>query len=384
MVKKVCVVTGSRAEYGLLRWVMDGIQQSSVLELQLIVTGAHLSPEFGLTVQEIERDGFEIDYRVEMLLSSDTSVGVTKSLGLGIIGFADALEKLKPDVLLVLGDRYEILGATTAAMVARIPIAHIHGGELTEGAIDDAIRHAITKMSHLHFVAADEYLQRVIQMGENPETVFNVGGLGVESVRRTSFLTREEVENDLGITLTSPSFLVTYHPVTLEPENTAQQFGEVLESFKMIQGAQFLFTEPNADPGGNLIHQMISEFCATVPDAHCFKSMGQHLYLSTMAQVDAVVGNSSSGLLEAPAMGVGTVNIGNRQDRRLKAGSVIDCDPRADSVREALNRVRTKPFLNLLGDMSNPYGSGETSGSIVAVLENQDYSGLLRKVFKDL
>lgn len=384
MVRKVCVVTGSRAEYGLLRWVMDGIQQSSVLELQLIVTGAHLSPEFGLTVQEIEQDGFEIDYRVEMLLSSDTSVGVTKSLGLGIIGFADALEKLKPDVLLVLGDRYEILGATTAAMVARIPIAHIHGGELTEGAIDDAIRHAITKMSHLHFVAADEYLQRVIQMGENPETVFNVGGLGVESVRRTSLLTREEVENDLGITLTSPSFLVTYHPVTLELESTAQQFGEVLESFKTIQGAQFLFTEPNADPGAKLIHQMISEVCATVPDAHYFKSMGQHLYLSTMAQVDAVVGNSSSGLLEAPAMGVGTVNIGNRQDRRLKASSVIDCDPRAYSVREALNRVRTKPFLDLLGDISNPYGSGETSGSIVAVLENQDYSGLVRKVFKDL
>ncbi len=384
MVKKVCVVTGNRAEYGLLRWVIQGIQNSSLLDLQLIVTGAHLSPDFGLTVQEIEQDGFPIDYRVEMLLSSDTCVGVTKSLGLGVIGFADALDKLKPDVLLVLGDRYEILAATAAALVARIPIAHIHGGELTEGAIDDAIRHAITKMSHLHFVAADEYLQRVIQMGETPERVFNVGGLGVEAVRRTSLLNRVEVERALGIQLTSPSFLVTYHPVTLDLESSANGFGEVLQAFKAIEGGQFLFTEPNADPGGKSIHQMITDFCVATPNAHYFKSMGQHLYLSTMAQVDAVVGNSSSGLLEAPAMGVGTVNIGDRQDRRLRASSVIDCDSQFESVQAALIQVRSKPFLSLLGEVNNPYGSGETSSTIVTALENQEHSGLLKKVFHDL
>lgn len=384
MVKKVCVVTGSRAEYGLLRWVIEGIRDSAALELQLVVTGTHLSHEFGFTVQEIERDGFAIDYRVEMLLSSDTSVGVSKSLGLGVIGFADALESLKPDLVLVLGDRFEIFGAATAAMIARIPIAHIHGGELTEGAVDDAIRHAITKMSHLHFVAAEEYRDRVIQMGEQPDRVFNVGGLGVEAVKRTKLMNRSEVEESLGIKFSSPSFLVTFHPVTLEPESSATQFERVLEGFKDLESAQFLFTMPNADTEGRIIRNLIEGFCSEVANAHYFESLGQPLYLSTMAQVDAVVGNSSSGLLEAPAVGVATVNVGTRQDGRLKASSVIDCQPNPGSVLEAVQRVMSEVFVGSLADIENPYGSCEASQAVVSVLQEWIGSAFIRKIFNDL
>lgn len=383
MVKKVCVVTGSRAEYGLLRWVIEGIRDSASLELQLVVTGTHLSHEFGFTVQEIERDGFAIDYRVEMLLSSDTSVGVAKSLGLGVIGFADALETLKPDVVLVLGDRYEIFAAATAAMIARIPIAHIHGGELTEGAVDDAIRHAITKMSHLHFVAAEDYRDRVIQMGEQPDRVFNVGGLGVEAVKRTKLMSRSEVEDSLGVKFISPSFLITFHPVTLEPNTSATHFEDVLEDLRDLNDAQFLFTMPNADTEGRRIRSLIESFCADVANAHYFESLGQRLYLSTMAQVSGVVGNSSSGLLEAPAVGVGTVNIGTRQDRRIKASSVVDCGTQREDVVKALRRLTSESFRKGLVDLINPYGRGDASTKIISVLEEQTASVLLRKVFGD-
>ena len=383
MVKKVCVVTGSRAEYGLLRWVIEGIRDSASLELQLVVTGTHLSHEFGFTVQEIERDGFAIDYRVEMLLSSDTSVGVAKSLGLGVIGFADALETLKPDVELVLGERYEIFAAATPAMIARIPIAHIHGGELTEGAVDDAIRHAITKMSHLHFVAAEDYRDRVIQMGEQPDRVFNVGGLGVEAVKRTKLMSRSEVEDSLGVKFISPSFLITFHPVTLEPNTSATHFEDVLEDLRDLNDAQFLFTMPNADTEGRRIRSLIESFCADVANAHYFESLGQRLYLSTMAQVSGVVGNSSSGLLEAPAVGVGTVNIGTRQDRRIKASSVVDCGTQREDVVKALRRLTSESFRKGLVDLINPYGRGDASTKIISVLEEQTASVLLRKVFGD-
>lgn len=383
MVRKICVVTGSRAEYGLLRWVIEGIRSSEALELQLVVTGSHLSHEFGFTVQEIENDGFAIDYRIEMLLSSDTSLGVSKSLALGVIGFAEALERLQPGLVVLLGDRYEILAVATAAMVARIPIAHIHGGELTEGAVDDVIRHAVTKMSHLHFVASEEYRDRVIQMGEQEERVFNVGGLGVESVKRTNLMSRGEVEGFLGVRLSSPSFLVTLHPVTLEPERSRTQFESILEGFREIDNAQFLFTMPNADTEGGVIRSLIERFCSQADNAHYFQSLGQRLYLSTMAQVNALVGNSSSGLLEAPAMGVGTVNIGTRQDRRLKASSVIDCEPNRESVVEALRRVTSADFVGGLANIDNPYGSGQTSRAIVSELEKHPGPGLVRKTFND-
>ena len=384
MVKKICVVTGSRAEYGLLRWVVDRISNSKQLKLQLVVTGSHLSHEFGYSVGEIERDGFNVDYRVETLLSSDTSVGVSKSIGLGVIAFSEVLEQAEPDLVLVLGDRYEIFAAVTAAMIARVPIAHIHGGELTEGAVDDVIRHAITKMSHLHFVAADEYRKRVIQMGEQPSRVFNVGGLGVESVKRTELMSLDEIEASLGIELLQPSFLVTYHPTTLEQDVSADGFRKVLDGLRTFGKAQFLFTMPNADTEGRIINSMIKEFCTEVENAHHFDSLGRVLYLSTMAQVSAVVGNSSSGLLEAPAMGVPTVNIGNRQRRRLKASSVIDCELHKMAISQSLARATSEVFLNDLINIENPYGSGQTSEKILSVLEKNTGEEFLLKEFGDL
>lgn len=384
MVKKICVVTGSRAEYGLLRWVVERISNSKQLKLQLVVTGSHLSHEFGYSVEEIERDGFNIDFRVETLLSSDTSVGVSKSIGLGVIGFSEVLEQAEPDLVLVLGDRYEILAAATAAMIARVPIAHIHGGELTEGAVDDVIRHAITKMSHLHFVANDEYRKRVIQMGEQPSRVFNVGGLGVESVRRTDLMSLDEIEASLGIELLQPSFLVTYHPATLEQDVSADGFRKVLDGLRTFGKAQFLFTMPNADTEGRIINSMIKEFCAEVENAHHFDSLGRVLYLSTMAQVSAVVGNSSSGLLEAPAMGIPTVNIGNRQNRRLKASSVIDCELQTMAISQALAWATSEGFLNDLINIENPYGSGQTSEIILSVLEKSTIEKLSPKKFNDV
>lgn len=384
MVKKICVVTGSRAEYGLLRWVVGRISNSKQLKLQLVVTGSHLSHEFGYSVGEIERDGFNVDYRVETLLSSDTSVGVSKSIGLGVIALSEVLEQAEPDLVLVLGDRYEIFAAVTAAMIARVPIAHIHGGELTEGAVDDVIRHAITKMSHLHFVAADEYRNRVIQMGEQPSRVFNVGGLGVESVKRTELMSLDEIEASLGIELLQPSFLVTYHPATLEQDFSADGFRKLLDGLRTFGRAQFLFTMPNADTEGRIINSMIKEFCAEVENAHHFDSLGRVLYLSTMAQVSAVVGNSSSGLLEAPAMGIPTVNIGNRQNRRLKASSVIDCELQTMAISQSLSQATSEGFLKNLSNIENPYGSGKTSEKILLLLEKITREDLLVKKFNDL
>lgn len=383
MVRRISVVTGSRAEYGLLRWVIEGIRDSANLELQLIVTGTHLSHEFGFTVQEIEQDGFVIDYRVEMLLSSDTSVGVSKSLGLGVIGFADALEILKPDMLLLLGDRYEIFAAATAAMIARIPIAHIHGGELTEGLVDDAIRHGITKMSHVHFVAAKEYRDRVIRMGEQPERVFNVGGLGVESVKRTQLMSRERVEEALGFKLLEPALLVTFHPVTLDPEKSVAEFSEMLEAFKLVPGIQVIFTMPNSDTEGRLIAEMIESFCNLHANAHSFKSFGQLFFLSLMAQVHAVVGNSSSGLLEAPAVGVGSINIGGRQRGRIEVPSVISVEGNRESIHSALKTLVFHDFVSDLGPFENPYGVGQASKKIIKILEQIDPSQLLHKFFWD-
>ena len=366
--RKICVVTGTRAEYGLLRWVIDGIGSSPVLELQLIATGMHLSPEFGLTVREIEADGHRIDRKVEMLLSSDTPVGITKSMGLGMIGFADALAELQPDLLLVLGDRFEIFAAASAALIARIPIAHIHGGELTEGAFDDAIRHSITKMAHLHFVAAEEYRQRVIQMGEHPDRVFLVGGLGVDAIKRLKLLTREELEEALDFKLGIRNLLITYHPVTLEHNTSAHQMGELLVALDELEETHLIFTMPNADTDGRVLNQMIQEFCAIRPNAKAFTSLGQLRYLSSIQHVDGVVGNSSSGLSEAPSFRKGTVNIGDRQKGRLKANSVIDCDPMYDSISQALNTLFTDQFKAALDDLVSHYVHGSASETIVSCL----------------
>ena len=382
--RKICVVTGTRAEYGLLRWVMEGICQSSELELQLIVTGMHLSPEFGLTVDAIEGDGFYINHKVEMLLSSDTVVGITKSMGLGMIGFADALAELKPDLLLVLGDRYEIFAAAASAMIARIPIAHLHGGEATEGLIDEPIRHSISKMSHLHFVAAEEYRRRVIQLGEQPEHVFNVGGLGIDNILRLKLLSRDELEAELGFKFAKFNLLITFHPVTLEQNTSAQQMDELLSVLSELKGVGLIFTMPNADTEGRILFRKIEDFCACHSQAHTFTSLGQLHYLSSIQYVDGVIGNSSSGLLEVPSFKKGTINIGDRQRGRLSAKSIINCEPERKSIDEAIKHLFSAEFQAKLSLVENPYGTGGASDAIVRRLEKQSLDNLIKKSFYDL
>lgn len=384
MSRKICVVTGTRAEFGLLRWLMQEVNESSTLELQVIATGMHLSPEFGLTYREIEEAGFRIDAKVEMLVSADTSTAVTKSMGLGLIGYADAYDRLSPDIVLLLGDRFEILAAAAAAMVAGIPIAHLHGGETTEGAFDEAIRHSITKMSHLHFVAAEDYRSRVIQLGEHPERVFLVGGLGIDAIKRITLLDRQALEASLDFKFGQKNLLITFHPVTLEGNSSTQQMEELLAALDELTNTNLIFTLPNADAGGREIGGMIQEFVSTHSNSRVYTSLGQLRYLSCMKYVDGVVGNSSSGLAEAPSMGIGTINIGDRQKGRLSASSVIHCEPNRKSICEALKRLYQPKFQRTLAETINPYGSGGASQKIVEVLRRYPFDGLIKKTFFDL
>ena len=383
MSRKLCIITGSRAEYGLLRQIMQGIKDDPELTLQIIATGMHLSPEFGLTYREIEYDGFQIDHKVEMLTSSDTSAGIAKSMGLGLIGFADALSELKPDIIVVLGDRFEIFSAVSAALVARIPVAHLHGGELTEGAFDDAMRHSITKMSQLHFVAAEEYRRRVIQLGEHPERVFLVGGLGIDNIRQLKLLDRLELESAMNFQLGSKNLLVTYHPVTLEGAAASEQMAELLDALAELKDTKIIFTMPNADTDGRVLMKMVKEFTEQFANVRVYTSLGQLLYLSCIAHVDGVVGNSSSGLLEVPSFRKGTVNIGDRQRGRLRAESVIDCEPTYRSISVALQKLYSSDFQMSLADVKNPYGEGGASKKVVEVIKNQALDGLIKKVFHD-
>ena len=312
--RKICVVTGSRAEYGLLYWVLRGIEKADDLELQLVVTGMHLSPEFGYTYRQIEADGFLITRRVEMLLSSDTAAGIGKSMGIGMLGFADTFESLQPDIVLLLGDRFELLAAASVALVAALPIAHIHGGEVTTGAFDEAIRHSITKMSHLHFTATERYRQRVIQLGEHPDRVFNVGAPGLDNIHRLKLLGRSALEEVIGMPLGSHSLLVTWHPVTLQPGRTREDFQILLNALNLLDDIKVIFTKANADTEGSIINQMIDDYVAErAGSAVAHTSLGQLNYLSTVKHVDGVVGNSSSGIIEAPSLCTGTVNIGGVQ-----------------------------------------------------------------------
>ena len=380
--RKICVVTGTRAEYGLLRWIIQGIVKSEVLELQLVVTGMHLSPEFGLTIKEIEEDGFYIDRKVEMLLSSDTSVGISKSLGLGLIAFADALSDLQPDLLLVLGDRYEIFAAATAALIARIPIAHIHGGEVTEGAFDDAMRHSITKMAHLHFVAAKDYRKRVIQLGEQPEYVHEVGGLGIDNILRLNLMSRLELEKQIHFKFAKRNLLITFHPITLEG-NSCIQMNELLIALGKLNDIGLIFTMPNSDTESRALMKQINDFCESHPNASAYTSLGQLRYLSCIKHVDGVIGNSSSGLLEVPSMHKGTVNIGTRQQGRLCAKSVINCPPDHTSITEAIERLLSPSFTATLPEVTNPYGLGGASESIIKILEEQPLNAFGKKKFLD-
>ena len=382
--RNICVVTGTRAEYGLLRWVMEGIRNSPKLELQVIATGMHLSPEFGLTYREIEKDGFRIDRKVEMLLSSDTPVGIAKSMGLCSVGFADAFQELNPDLIVILGDRFELFSAVSVAMVSRIPVAHLHGGEATEGLIDESIRHSITKMSHLHFVAAEEYKKRVIQLGEQPDRVFNVGGLGIDNILKLRLLDRTKLENSIKFKLGLKNLLITFHPVTLENSTSAQQMGELLSALNKLDNTNLIFTMPNSDTDGRVLFQIIEEYVSSNIKSVVFTSLGQLRYLSCLKHVDGVIGNSSSGLLEVPTFKIGTINIGDRQRGRLKAISVIDCEPNEPSISSAIKKLYSADYQNRLTTVKNPYGCGGASESIVNILNDVSLDGLLKKRFYNL
>lgn len=385
MTRKICFVTGTRAEFGLLRWLMQEIQHEPGLELQVLATGMHLSPEFGLTYIEIEQAGFMINAKVEMLLSADTATAVTKSMGLGLISYADVYERLAPDLIVVLGDRFEIFAAAAAALIAGIPVAHLHGGETTEGAFDEAIRHSITKMSHLHFVAAEEYRRRVIQLGEQPERVFLVGGLGIDAIKRIKLLDRDALEASLDFKFGPRNLLITFHPVTLEGHNSSvEQLSELLAALGELEDTSMLFTMPNADTGGRELAAMVNQFAASRQNVGVYTSLGQLRYLSCMQYMDAVVGNSSSGLAEAPSMGIATINIGDRQKGRLSATSVIHCEPTHQSINKALGRVFDPSFRSTLTNTINPYGSGGASETIARIIKNHDLKNILKKSFFNL
>ena len=385
MTRKICVVTGSRADYGLLCWLMKEIQADARLQLQVAATGMHMSPEFGLTYKDIEADGFQIDEKVEMLLSSDTPTGIAKSIGLGTIGMADAFARLRPDIVVLLGDRFETFAAAQAALVARIPIAHLHGGETTEGAIDEAFRHAITKMSHLHFTSTEEYRERVIQLGEDPRRVFNFGAAAMDNLSRITLLDRSALETALGFRLGKRNLLVTFHPVTLENASASQQFEALLQALEELEDCHLILTKPNADTDGRIVGDMIDAFAAKHKErAAAFTSLGQLRYLSSMRLVDGVVGNSSSGLIEAPSFRIGTINIGDRQKGRIKADSVIDCTPDKESIQAALRQLFSERFRQSLPAVLNPYGDEPVAQRITQTLATTSLDGLLKKSFYSL
>ena len=381
--RKVCVITGTRAEYGLLYWLMKEIQSDKDLQLQLIVTGMHLSSEFGLTYKEIEKN-FKIDKKVEMLLSSDTVLGISKSMGLAQISFSEAYEELAPDILIVLGDRYEIFSAVSSAMISRIPIAHISGGEVTEGVIDEAIRHSITKMSHLHFVSTEEYKNRVIQLGEHPNRVFNLGAIGIDNINKLKLFSKNEFVKSIDFSLNKKNILVTFHPVTLEKSTSKEQFQELLNSIDELEDTNIIFTKSNSDTDGRVINQMIDEYVSRNNNTVSFDSMGQVRYLSALKFVDAVVGNSSSGLTEAPIFGIGTINIGDRQKGRINLVSVINCNPTKESISNAFNELYSERFQKALSVVKSPYGNGGTSEKIKNIVKNFDLNNILKKSFYDV
>lgn len=383
--RKICIFTGTRAEYGILFWLMKGIEDDPLLKLQILVSGSHLSPAFGNTYKQIEKDGFRIDSKVDMLLANDTSTAITKSMGLGLIGLADALDRLKPDILVVLGDRYETLVAAQAALILRIPIAHIHGGEVTEGAFDDAIRHAITKMSSLHFTSTENYRKRVIQLGENPDKVYNVGAPGLDNIKRLELLSRKELEESMDFRFGDLNLLVTYHPETLSDRSVTESVDELLHALDDFDNAHIIFTKANADTNGIHINHMVKNYCSKHPHrTKLFDSLGQVRYLSCLKYVDVVLGNSSSGIIEVPMFNKPTVNIGDRQKGRIRSKSVIDCDCKSVSIANSIKLALTLASQSYLGENVSIYGDGNASVRIKNILKNVHLDELKRKTFYDV
>lgn len=369
--KRIGIMTGTRAEYGLLKPLMQEINKDNDLELYLIVSGMHLSPEFGMTYKEIEEDGFQINAKVEMLLSSDSPVGISKSIGLGIIGFADEFQRADLDMLILLGDRYEALSAAICAMVMRIPIAHLHGGELTEGAIDEGIRHSITKMSYLHFTSTEEYRRRVIQLGENPERVFCVGAIGVENIKKINLMTKEELEKSIHFEIDENTVVVTYHPVTLENNTVEEQFLNLLKVLDRNPKIRMIFTKANADTNGRIVNELIDKYAAQNSERACaFMSLGQKRYLSALKYCRIVIGNSSSGIIEAPSFGKPIINIGDRQKGRICADSVINCGYTQQEIQQAMETALTEEFENKARNCRNPYEKENTAANIISVIKD--------------
>lgn len=382
---KICIVTGSRAEYGLLYPLMRLIQKEPSMDLQLLVTGMHLSPEFGLTFRQIEADGFSIQEKVEMLLSGDTDTAIIKATGLGMIGFADAFYRLQPDWVVVLGDRFETFAAATAAHLGKIPIAHLHGGELTEGATDDAMRHAITKMAFLHFTSAEPYRKRVIQLGESPRRVFNVGAIGLDNIKGLKLLSKSELQKELDFPLDNKTALVTYHPITLEKDTAPRQVQHLLKALDQFPDIRILFTLPNADAGGRAIIRLIEEYVKKNSErARAFTSLGQLKYLSALQYVSVVVGNSSSGILEVPYFKIPTVNIGDRQTGRLKPPSVIDTGTDVKGITDGIRKAFLPSFAALSKRPSHIYGKGDTAPKILRIIQRIGKPASVKKTFHDL
>lgn len=386
MKKKIVIVTATRAEYGLLRPLILALKDTEDFNVEIAATGAHLSPEFGLTYREIENDNIQINKKIEILLSSDTAVSISKSMGLAIISFAEYFDETRPDALLVLGDRYETLAVCCAAMNAQIPIIHLYGGETTEGAVDEAIRHAITKMSYLHFTSTEQYRKRVIQLGEHPERVFTVGAIGIENAVRMTLMSKQELEESICFSLDKPYAIVTYHPVTLEEGQTQSQFQEILHAIDKHSEMKYIFTKANADANGRIVNKMIDGYTDGNPSAVAFESLGALRYLSALQYAQMVIGNSSSGLVEAPSFHIPTINIGDRQKGRLQADSVINCKPLEWDVAGAMDLAASKEFRDKLADAINPYGDGNTSGKIVKIMKEKLVDGTvnLKKEFYDI
>lgn len=379
---RICVVTGSRADYGLLYWLMKDIDADRACELRLLVTGMHLAPEFGYTRTVVEADGFQIAETVDMLLAGDSPVATVKSLGLGVIGCADALARIAPDWIVLLGDRFEIFAAAQAGLIMRIPIAHIAGGDVTAGAYDEAIRHSISKMASIHFVTNEQAARRVRQLGEAADRIFNVGSPGLDYLRRMRRLNRAELEANLGIQFRDQVFLVTFHPVTLDATPSSEQFDELLGALDTLDAdrTSLIFTRPNADTGGRQLIERLEAYARSRRTVHVFSSLGQERYLSLIAQVDAVIGNSSSGLYEVPSLGKPTVNIGDRQLGRLQAASVVNCPPERDAIRAAIRSALALDCTNVV----NPYGDGRSSERILAHIKSIEApAALLKKGFAE-
>ncbi|WP_053979374.1 UDP-N-acetylglucosamine 2-epimerase [Marinagarivorans algicola] len=379
---KIAVFTGTRAEYGLLYWLLKDIQSDSTLELQLLVSGTHLSPDHGLTYQAIEEDGFVINEKIEVLLSGDTPVSVAKSVGLGVLGYTDALERMKPDFLVVLGDRFEALAVVQVSMLLRIPVVHLHGGEITEGAYDDSIRHAISKLSYIHCASMEVYRHRIIRMGEDPSRVFNVGAIGLDHLRRTKLMTRRELSSSLCFTLDKPFFILTYHPVTLADEGPEKTCESILSAIDLFPDYNVIITYPNADDGGKKIIPILERYAKTNPlRALVVPSLGQLRYLSAVKECSAVLGNSSSGVIEVPSFKRATVNIGARQRGRVSACSVVDCGVEVNEIHDAISEVLSVAFAEVLNNVKNPYGSGNASKKVIEAIKNVDVN--LAKKFYD-